>query len=612
MKRFLITSLVLALSLGVGRLAVAGAACANENGDGNGDGGIDLSDAIYMLTHLFQGGDGPVDFCFAVGPKVDGCANENGDVNGDGGKDLSDAIYSLTFSFQGGDPPAPPCAGGVEVCGDGFDNDGDNDIDCDDADCDADPRCIPETDCDDNIDNDFDGKTDCADGGDCKYIPPCSGTSPCDGMTQLDLTNEGFTYVGVNIFGCHEYDRPLPAAAGAGGGAGSGRIPADTMRFVLLPAGSFTMGSPETEAVRGNADDCTGLDTELEHTVNISSFLMGKYEVTQGQLRHILDYNKSPADGLHCIDGTCGGTCQEEYDLDEDGVLSTAERDAARAAKTNPEAIDGVCPDLPASNISRLNLVNFDGFEIATTVNGRGLKLPTEAQWEYACRGGKQLKYGPGNGLDLANVAWTAVNSDLNNGTLLPPLDPDTMLPNEDALHRRTAQPNNGFQEPHPVGTKRGYGYGLYDTHGNVFEWVLDASNTGAFYAVSDGFTDPFNFPPEIGDPQAPPTDPQTYFPPGAPFCKSLLTICLNYTPVLPDPNPLRLQNGCPSCCTCNSAFCGVYRGGSFLNNQSCFVPVCGEAHLANDQYRSAHRSANNPGNQSMNIGFRCAFYPLP
>ena len=83
----------------------AGPVCATENGDDNGDGGRDLSDAIYKLSFLFQGGGATVPFCTPAGPKAEGCAAENGDDNGDGGIDLSDAIYKLAFLFQGGPPP---------------------------------------------------------------------------------------------------------------------------------------------------------------------------------------------------------------------------------------------------------------------------------------------------------------------------------------------------------------------------------------------------------------------------------------------------------------------------------------------------------------------------
>jgi hypothetical protein len=66
------------------------------------------------------------------------CANQNGDNNGDGARDLSDAVYLLTFLFQGGPAPVAICPdlGGPETnCNDGVDNDEDGDADCSDADC---------------------------------------------------------------------------------------------------------------------------------------------------------------------------------------------------------------------------------------------------------------------------------------------------------------------------------------------------------------------------------------------------------------------------------------------------------------------------------------------
>ena len=125
MNRLLIAALVLVVGLGAGRVAMAGPTCSNENGDNNADGGIDLSDAVYILAHLFQGGPAPEDFCSTPGPKEVGCTDVSGDVNGDGARDLSDPIYSLAFSFQGGPAPLPICENlsGPEVCDDNFDND---------------------------------------------------------------------------------------------------------------------------------------------------------------------------------------------------------------------------------------------------------------------------------------------------------------------------------------------------------------------------------------------------------------------------------------------------------------------------------------------------------
>jgi hypothetical protein len=100
----------------------------------------------------------------------------NGDVNGDLATDLSDAIYLLAFLFQGGSMPEPcPPAGSQEVCNNGTDDDLDGDTDCADSDCTGDSSCMEV--CNNTTDDDLDGATDCDD-PDCLFDPNCPQPDP--------------------------------------------------------------------------------------------------------------------------------------------------------------------------------------------------------------------------------------------------------------------------------------------------------------------------------------------------------------------------------------------------------------------------------------------------
>jgi hypothetical protein len=150
-------------------------ACSDDSGNVNGDGARDLSDAVYLLAWLFQGGPFPASFCTSPGPKEVGCAQENGNTNGDESRDLSDVIYLLAWLFQGGPAPALFCGGTPpEICDDlGVDEDGDGLTDCDDLDCAGIGNCPqPETDCTNGQDDDDDGDVDCAD-SDCSDDAGC-------------------------------------------------------------------------------------------------------------------------------------------------------------------------------------------------------------------------------------------------------------------------------------------------------------------------------------------------------------------------------------------------------------------------------------------------------
>jgi formylglycine-generating enzyme required for sulfatase activity len=171
---------------------------------------------------------------------------------------------------------------------------------------------------------------------------------------------------------------------------------ASGIRFVRLPGGSFDMGSPLTETGRLTYEGPV-------HTVSLSPFLIAKYEVTQSEYEGVMTGN-------------------------------TAGLDATPSSATGD--------NLPVEQVSWDDLKNSDGFLART-----GLSLPSEAQWEYACRAGTSGPYA-GNGI-LADMGWY----DGNSG-----------------------------DSSHDVGGKHANQFGLHDMHGNVLEWCEDVFKED-FYA---------------------------------------------------------------------------------------------------------------------------------
>ena len=199
-----------------------------------------------------------------------------------------------------------------------------------------------------------------------------------------------------------------------------------TYAMKWMDAGSFTMGTPDTE--KGRYDD-----EGPQHTVTLSAFWMGATEVTQGQYQSITGQNPSHF-------SSCGSSCPVEQVSWCDAV----------AFCNRLSQQEGLTPayQLPAGFALGMDreTCNTRAKEVKRQRGADGYRLPTEAEWEYATRAGTATPYWSGSQeSDLARVEWYDGNSGGHT---------------------------------HPVkgkGQDKGASpWGLYDVHGNVWEWVWD------------------------------------------------------------------------------------------------------------------------------------------
>lgn len=187
------------------------------------------------------------------------------------------------------------------------------------------------------------------------------------------------------------------------------------LEMIFIPAGTFLMGS-------SNNDPEKEKDETPQYRVNIFPFYMSKYPITQAQWRMVSNFPK-----------------------------------AHRHLKPNPSSFKG--DNLPVERVSW-----HDAKEFCLRLKGytqRNYRLPTEAEWEYACRGGSNSLFSFG---DIINPQFANYDSRKNSK-------------GEDKYERKTS----------PVDSFSPNGFGLYDFHGNVWEWCEDHYTASYINKAKDG-----------------------------------------------------------------------------------------------------------------------------
>jgi formylglycine-generating enzyme required for sulfatase activity len=224
-----------------------------------------------------------------------------------------------------------------------------------------------------------------------------------------------------------------------------------TFQLIPIPGGEFVMGSPENEEKRGS-------DEGPQRMVKIEPFWMGKVEVTWDLYQPFMDNQKA-----RNKDGT----------LNRDGLIYTSEPPEQRDGETLVDVVtqptpphmvmhfgmgEGYSKDYPAISMTHRAASKFCEWLSAQT--GHFYRLPTEAEWEYACRAGTTTAYSFGDDPALLDqFAWWSGNAEYQ------------------------------YQK---VGAKKPNPWGLHDMHGNVAEICLDQYEADSYSKWKDGDSNPW------------------------------------------------------------------------------------------------------------------------
>ena len=199
-----------------------------------------------------------------------------------------------------------------------------------------------------------------------------------------------------------------------------------TLEMVAIPGGTFLMGSPQDEKD-------SYYDERPQHEVNVPPFFMGKYSITQAQWRVVASRKD----------------LKVEKDLDPD-PSHFKDREGSYARR-----------DRPVEQVNWYDAVEFCAR--LSKLTGGEYRLPSEAEWEYACRAGTTTAFHFGETItgELANYA---------------------------AIYTYADEPDGEYrQQTIPVGQFPPNVFGLYDMHGNVWEWCADTRHPNYDGAPTDG-----------------------------------------------------------------------------------------------------------------------------
>ena len=215
-----------------------------------------------------------------------------------------------------------------------------------------------------------------------------------------------------------------------------------TFDMVPIKSGTFMMGATEEELDKYGveADESMGIDNASEtpqHEVKVNAFWMGKCEVTWAEYEAWSAKLEKQIRESNNFEDT-------ELEKVADGII----RPTPPYTDMTFDMGKDKCPAIAMSFYAAQMYCKW-----LTAKTGRYYRLPTEAEWEYACRAGSTTAYSFGDG-NIDDYAWHYGNSD---------------------------------DKYHEVGTKKPNAWGLYDMHGNVREWCEDQYSVKSYGAMTEG-----------------------------------------------------------------------------------------------------------------------------